>query len=564
MKTVDLSKDLRLPADILLGYEVGTGSPVRIPLTHTVVTGLTQKSGKTTTLEALIARSGMRALAFRTKRGEQDFAGARRHAPFFRERADWQYVAALLEATMRERMKFERSWIIRVCKGARTLRQVLRNVEDALETAKGLSESVFTTLKAYLEIVLPELEHVDFARELRLQTGVNVMDLEDLRDEVQALVIASTLEALYDEERDTIVVIPEAWKFAPEGRGSPVKHTAERYIRQGANIGLFLFLDSQDIAGVDKALLKQVDTWILGRQKEINEVEHTLAQVPLPKRLRPSPEDIMQLGLGHFVACYDDAVRRVYVQPAWLDEATAVAVARGTVEVKVAKVKRAKEETDVDVQERQRVESEIAQLRKESREHEGAAKKLLEDEKAIRRERDSLREEVLKLRKEATQRAPAFRDAPAPKRASVEIHADPDLPEGGGQVVDVDAIVGLVVERLRSEADSILLQVRRELPDLEVHVDRPVVQASDEDYRGKIAVLLHEGFFDHARTAYEVRSDLVSRGWQSEATRGVPPHIYKELDWLTSKGFFRMAPGVGKKGATWAEVDGARERVRET
>jgi hypothetical protein len=62
---------------IHLGYEVGGGAPVEIPLRHMVVTGQTQEAGKTTTLEAMIARSGVKAIAFVTKRGEGSFAEAR-------------------------------------------------------------------------------------------------------------------------------------------------------------------------------------------------------------------------------------------------------------------------------------------------------------------------------------------------------------------------------------------------------------------------------------------------------------------------------------------------------
>lgn len=153
---------------ILLGYEVGTAEPVTIPLHHVVVTGVTQLSGKTTTLEALISRSGMKAVAFRTKRGESGFEDARTHRPYFRERSDWQYVQGLLEATMRERMKFERSWIIKSTKGTRSLREVYENIASRLESGKmrSLDESVYTNLKAYLEIVLPEIERGDFAHSL--------------------------------------------------------------------------------------------------------------------------------------------------------------------------------------------------------------------------------------------------------------------------------------------------------------------------------------------------------------------------------------------------------------
>jgi hypothetical protein len=98
---------------VLLGYEVGTGLPVEIPLKHMVVTGQTQESGKTTTLEALVARSGVKAVAFVTKRGEGSFANARTIGPYFREQADWQFVASILEASRGEKLKFERAWIIR-------------------------------------------------------------------------------------------------------------------------------------------------------------------------------------------------------------------------------------------------------------------------------------------------------------------------------------------------------------------------------------------------------------------------------------------------------------------
>lgn len=41
------------PRGVLLGYEVGTGNPVEVPLRHLAVTGQTQEAGKTTALEAV-------------------------------------------------------------------------------------------------------------------------------------------------------------------------------------------------------------------------------------------------------------------------------------------------------------------------------------------------------------------------------------------------------------------------------------------------------------------------------------------------------------------------------
>ncbi len=114
---------------ILLGFEVGTGKEVNMGLHHTIITGMTQLSGKTTTMEAIISRANRRAIAFKTKRGESGFNNYREIPPFFEERADWQYVSTLLEAVMREKMKFERPWIMKATQGTNSLREVLENVQ---------------------------------------------------------------------------------------------------------------------------------------------------------------------------------------------------------------------------------------------------------------------------------------------------------------------------------------------------------------------------------------------------------------------------------------------------
>src|SRR6266849_2173092 len=194
---------------VQLGFEVGSGREVAIPLKHMVVTGQTQEAGKTTTLEALIARANLPAVAFVTKRGERSFDAGRRIQPYFRERADWQFVASVLEATMRERLKFERAWIMRASKGARSLADVHRNVRKQMETAKGLSADVYLTLDAYLEIVVPRVAQVRFASTLDLAPGLNVLDLSD-RDrfppELQSLVMRSALEWVYEKCDGTITI----------------------------------------------------------------------------------------------------------------------------------------------------------------------------------------------------------------------------------------------------------------------------------------------------------------------------------------------------------------------
>src|ERR1700675_4705806 len=110
---------------MILGYEVGSGRPVDIPDDrHIAVSGQTQLSGKTTTLEALVHRSGLRAVAFITKRGEGGFRTGHSIVPYFHERAAWKSVKGLLESQSKSKMKLETSWIINACKGAESLSDV--------------------------------------------------------------------------------------------------------------------------------------------------------------------------------------------------------------------------------------------------------------------------------------------------------------------------------------------------------------------------------------------------------------------------------------------------------
>jgi len=156
-----------------------------------------------------------------------------------------------------------------------------------------------------------------------------------------------------------IVVIPEAWKAIPQGRSSPVKLITEHLIREGGAIGIWVWLDSQDVAGVDKKPLKSVDNWLLGKQREINEVIRTIDQIPLPRSEKPKPEEVMSLKLGHFIVATSEGVKHCYVQPSWLDPEVAKRVALGELSVEEAK-RFARAPLEVD-----RLKAEVAKLKGE-------------------------------------------------------------------------------------------------------------------------------------------------------------------------------------------------------
>ena len=157
------------PTAVTLGYEIGSGNAVSIPITHMAVTGQTQQSGKTTTLEALVRRSGVRALTFVTKRGEASFAEGHRQLPYFRNRADWQFVTSIIDATLQEKNKFLRPWIMKICRTTKTLADVQGAVRKALVKAKGLNEGVYTHLDAYLDLIVPEIARANLAAGFRVE-----------------------------------------------------------------------------------------------------------------------------------------------------------------------------------------------------------------------------------------------------------------------------------------------------------------------------------------------------------------------------------------------------------
>lgn len=330
-----------------LGFEVSTGKRVTVPLKHTCVTGQTQESGKTTTLEALISRSGLRAVAFVTKRGEKSFRLMQPIPIFYRESEDdsyWRYVVSILEGILEIRMGWpEQALITKLCRKydhegtkakkaykwpvAKSLKQLLSNVQVLLPHVRGGQEMICIRLEENLIKVIHEIDDAKFDSKLTLSRGINVMDISKLSQELQALVIRSVIEWVHQKEHGTIVIIPEAWKFIPQGRNTPVKPAAERLIREGAGIKNFVWFDSQDLRGVDKALLRSVGLWLFGVQREKNEVANTLDSIPdLPK---PSASAIMQLKIGQFYVAHGGVCLMTYVQPAGMEDLHAQAIARG-------------------------------------------------------------------------------------------------------------------------------------------------------------------------------------------------------------------------------------------
>mgnify|MGYP001603722723 FL=1 len=305
---------------IKIGYEIKTAEEISITPSHLIVCGITQLSGKTTTLEALIKRSGLKAIVFKTKIGEKSFTQGTEVPPFFRDRSDYEFVKSLIEAYSKEKLFLEKGTLMSLSKGSSSLIDIKKKVDDVLaeKKVKGLKEEIYVRLQHYLENIIPQIQYANLSKTLMIYEGINIMNLERFSEEAQSLIIQSVADEVLKTMNGVILVIPEAWKFIPQKYNNPCKRAVESFIRQGATNQNFVWIDSQDMAGVDKLPLKQISTWILGYQSERNQLKHTLDQIALPKKSKPKEDEIMSLKKGHFIVSDYDGVRKVYVQPSWM------------------------------------------------------------------------------------------------------------------------------------------------------------------------------------------------------------------------------------------------------
>jgi hypothetical protein len=371
---------------------------------------------------------------------------------------------------------------------------------------------------------------------------------------MQHLVIRSTLEWVLHSAERTVVVVPEAWKFIPQGRGTPVKLAAEAYIRQAAALKNYLWLDSQDIAGVEKIILKSCPVWILGVQREANEIQRTLDQIPGAKK-RIHAEDVARLGLGQFYVCHGDQITKAYAQPRWLEDRDAQAIARGQLDVHSARL------TDLAFQLQPPVAVTLAE---ESTVTEQEAAELREENTRLQDEARDLRAriEVLELRGRLEPRpndggtvTPKIR-LPAERETVVhDLRAvaplDPAL--GGEELYEQ------IKARLSAEAPQIL-KVLATRPELDVTVQRVTVELDGATPQGRIARLIADGFFAEPRAPGQVQAELARRG------KDPGPRIVDGIRSLSEMGFFLVGSGRDSKSrvtTTYQAAPGIKVRTRE-
>lgn len=481
---------------VLLGFTVPEGEAFEIPLHHTIVSGITDLSGKSTTVETILSRRTPeikqgavqgKSLVFLTKRGEKTFNTANKIPPFYRERFDWEYVRGLLEASMHERLKFETPWIIRICKlakrelakkrhvspgeGLRVVRKMLSSMLTSGKRIRELDRNMWTLLAAYLDKVLPVIEAASkkFTDTLTIKPGINVMDLTEwyIHEEVQMLVIRSCMEHILEKENNVVVALPEAWKMLPQSRNTPVKLYFEKFIREGATNKNYLIIDAQDLGGVDKTPLRQVSVWIMGKMMEANEVKRLIKQT---LGLKIKTEKIQTLELGHFMVASGKKVQEIYVWPSGVPRAMAIEVAKG-------------------IRTPESVRDNFLKKKKREVKDEVYKQKFDDSQKTIRALRKE-KEEMLEANKELKK----FLDNAEAKMKALEQEIQPllDLRDALGRIIfPIQAETIKKIDQILQEPSAVSVSV--EQPTLTIQKTQEPLMLSQEQLLGRLAILYAEG-----------------------------------------------------------------------
>jgi hypothetical protein len=332
--------------------------------------------------------------------------------------------------------------------------------------------------------------------------------------------------------------------------------------RKGAGAGNYVFIDAQDLGGVWKTAIRGMNVFILGVQRERNEVERTLDHIPEP---RPKVDDVMTLERGWFYVCFGKSVQKVYVYPSWLsDMQIAVKVAKGEMSSETARIYHAQE--PIELGSGQEEEEELAN-RELEQENLNLRKKIIELEDEVRKLRaDALKNKLIPSDTEdrrpitgTDEEIPPVTQARVAERlvatpvAQVAQAVGKDrivrLEDAPDDIIDAISSGNELYQRLRERLlkDAKVLQILAETPRIEVIEEIKTIQVDGTSLRGRLAKLILNGFFDDSATGQAAFNELVRLGGTM-----AKPSIYKELDKLATDGFvtkevsggYRAAPGV--------------------
>lgn len=308
---------------MILGHTVNKHmqETVEIQPFHTLFSGQTNLSGKTTAIRALVPQAveeGYTILIFDTKPTIREFIGYHDSPICYQYSNDPLVLIGLLESIRRSRLSPLYATLGRICEKSATPEDIVTNAEAMEKSAKsGFIKDACYTVKDLMKRLNKELSDIQFSEHLQLkEKTINVMPINKISSEAQQLIVKTSFEELLKHyTKDVIVVIDETWRFLPQDYSSACKRAVQDVITQGAKTHLFVWLATQFLATIDKPPIKGMATKLLGRQDHDTEIQHTIDLIPGGRRLF-KPEDIMTLKRGEFIYVpIEGNSTKVYVHP---------------------------------------------------------------------------------------------------------------------------------------------------------------------------------------------------------------------------------------------------------
>jgi hypothetical protein len=146
----------------------------------------------------------------------------------------------------------------------------------------------------------------------------------------------------------------------------------------------------------------------------------------------------------------------------------------------------------------------------------------------------------------------------APSSTEPEYVTILDTPQGKSRAADPshDELYAEIRSRILQDP-GVMLAIKGMAPELQISVQRHVIEADQDSLRGRIGMLIHADFFEKARNANSVHLELAKRGF-----RAAKPNVYAEMGNLASMGFFRMEKDAGRH-IVYRLVEDMKVRVME-
>lgn len=298
------------------------GERVGIPIHHTGIFGQTGV-GKTKLLRYMIEQAveqGYHVLIFDSKVTGPEFEGVGTDIGFYiDESTDPDIFRSLLEG-MRTRgrgnMERYRGGFIEICDGANNFGEIGENLRAKLNDQKirGYTKAMYREIQydygRLMKLLvakkfpgsLPDLRYITVAR-------VPTCELANLA--LQGLVVRSMVERyLHMGPHKLIVVVDEAPNFVNQKRFNPAKDALQELDAQGRSTEKFGWYSGQTITGFDKANMKNLWYWIMGREMEKNEAKDVF-ETQTSKAL--SIDQIKRMKVREFIVSTPEGAKTVTV-----------------------------------------------------------------------------------------------------------------------------------------------------------------------------------------------------------------------------------------------------------